>query len=625
MEAYEALVSRKKSLAVAAVALGLLGAQGAGVAYGQEETTGGGTTTAPTPAPGPGGGDTVITEDDDRVGAGDVLVIEGGYVVGPGASLILKDADGTTGSFVDGKNAAFEKGEGETLRLRVTKEPTGLKGGDKALSTEGLVVESSKKIQQEETPPPTVEETPPPPGGTTGFETTGGPAPETTGGPAPETTAEEPPGGATDANQPEVLGPQETTAPDEGTVPEEPGGETPNGRPVEIGEESTVDAGDVLLVEGAYDVVAEGASAVLTDDDGTTGTLVDGENAEFTPAESVLELAVTGNVLELSGGDGELTLEGLAVKESEGITAPNGGGTTTGTTEPETEEPRAEEPRAEEPRAEGPDEIPVGDPNRTATPETPDETTALPEETTAMQPEGTVLPEDTTAMQPEGTGEPLPVPDEGTVPNEECAGAAEIETFSGSEGMSTAPFETAGGSFQVVYEVAREGAAEDDLGQGGTTADGGSEVSGEFGLTVRALEHETGERVAEETAEAATGEMMVEMGPGLYALEIAPVNSDYAVTVMDCQEEDSPEEDPREGTTEEPTPEEITERYGDPGRIVEEERKETPPAPSPDGGTLLPVRLPDTGGAAAVVLPVLSVLLGTGMLAGAIIRRRRDR
>ncbi len=621
MEAYEALVSRKKALAVAAVALGLLGAQGAGVAYGQEETTGGGGTTAPTPAPGPGGGDRVITEDDDRVGAGDVLVIEGGYVAGPGASLILKDADGTTGSFVDGKNAAFEKGEGETLRLRVTKEPTGLKGGDEALSTEGLAVESSKKIRQE-TPPPTAVEPPPPPGGTTG----GG------GSTAPETTAEEPPGGATDANQPEVLDPQETTPPDEGTVPEEPGAETPNGRPVEIGEESAVDAGDVLLLEGAYDVVvAEGASVVLTDADGTTGTLVDGENAEFTPAESVLELAVTGNVLELSGGDGELTLEGLAVKESEGITAPDGGGTTTGTTEPEAEEPRAEEPRAAEPQAEepkaaeGPDEIPVGDPNRTATPETPEETTALPEETTAMQPEGTVLPEETTAMQPEETGGPLPVPDEGTVPNEECVGAAEIETFSGSEGMTTAPFETAGGSFQVLYEVAREGAAEDDLGQGGTTADGGSEGSEEFGLAVAALEHETGERVAEETAEAATGEMMVETGPGLYALEIAPMNSEYAVTVMDCQEEDSPEEDPREGTAEEPTPEEITDRYGDPGRVVEEERNETPPAPSPEGGTLLPARLPDTGGAAAVVLPVASVLLGTGMLAGAIIRRRRDR
>ncbi len=599
MEAYEALASRKKALAVAAVALGLIGTQGAGVAYGQEETTtGGGTTAAPTP--GPGGGDTVITEDDDRVGAGDVLVIEGGYVAEKGASLVLKDADGTTGSLVDGKNARFEKGEGETLRLEVTKEPAGLKGGDEALSTDGLAVESSEGIEA-----PPAEETPPP-GETTGGGTTA----------APETTGEEPSGGPTAANQPEVLGPQETTAPN---------GETPNGRPVEIGEESAVDAGDVLLVEGGYEV-AEGATLVLADADDTTGTLVDGGNAEFTAGEGVLEVAVTGNVMELSGGDGELTLEGLAVKESDGITSLGGDATTTGSTEP-SEEPEADEPEAEEPKpAEEPDEIPVGDPNRVATPEAQDETTALTEETTA-------LTEETTDEQPpEETGGPLTVPeDEGTVPNEECAGAAEIETFSGSEGMTTAPFETAGGSFQVVYEVAREGASEDE-GQGGTTvdggttADGGAKDSGQFGLTIVALEHESGERVAEEAAEAATGEMMVETGPGLYALEIAPVKSEYAVTVMDCQEEDSPEEDPREGTAEEPpTPEEINDRYGDPGRIVEEERKETPPAPSPDEGTLLPARLPDTGGAAAVALPVASVLLGLGILGGALLRNSRGR
>lgn len=214
---------------------------------------------------GPVAGEEVVLKDDNRVGAEDVLVIAGAYELDDGAALTLRDADGTSGTLTDGENATF-KADDEKLKIEATGRPADLSGGDGEMSSDGLTVSGSEGVQQ--------------------------------------------------------AGPEETTE----TTEEDPGGDSgqepgtgPNGRQVEIADESVVDTGDVLLIEGRY-AVEEDASLTLKDADGTTGLLREGENASITAEEDGLRVEVSANVMELSGGDGQLTLADPEVSDSEGIT-----------------------------------------------------------------------------------------------------------------------------------------------------------------------------------------------------------------------------------------------------------------------------------------------------------------
>jgi hypothetical protein len=229
---------------------------------------------------GPVAGEEVVLMDDNRVGGEDVLLIEGAYELDDGASLTLEDADGTSGTLTDGENATITA-DGEKLKIEATGRPADLSGGDGELSSDGLTVAGSEGARQA--------------------------VPEET---TTEVTDEEP-----------------------GEDREQKPGTAPDGRHVEIADESVVDAGDVLLIAGRY-AVEEDASLTLKDADGTTGLLREGQNASITAEEDGLRVEVSENVLELSGGDGRLTLADLEVSDSEGITMidETTGGTTSGTT-----------------------------------------------------------------------------------------------------------------------------------------------------------------------------------------------------------------------------------------------------------------------------------------------------
>jgi hypothetical protein len=508
----------------------------------------------------------VVFEDDDRVGDGDVLVIEGtGFEVGDGASLTLRDADGTSGTLLDGENADFsaveETGGGsgseaaQGLRIDVTGPPQDVGGtGDDYLSTDGLTVQEAENVGRPETQEPDE-----------GTEPDGSTGPETTG---PETT----------------------------TGPGEPeGGESLEGTPVEPGEESVVDVGDVLLLEGHYEAPAEGASLRLVDEDYTYGLLVDGENADFSSEEGALRVEVTGNVQELAGGDARLSLAGLTVAEAEGID-PSGGETTSPDEGTEPDEGTV-------PETTTPVDFPQTNPETTE-PETtePDEGTQ-PEDT---QPEAT----DPESTEPETTGrEEEP---------EACEAPVEIDEFTGSEGQVSGAFETTGGRFRLGYEVA----AADDAGGGETGTAADPEASLAIGVLEGAGDEE---RFGEPVEVEGSGAVAVEAPPGVYRLELVPSDgASFKVSVEDCTGV-RPEADPEDDEKEQPrSPDEIHERYGDPERIVKEEREEGDP-PTYDGDTGLPTRLPDTGGWGLAEAAVAGAAVGLGGIVFFLVAARRGR
>jgi hypothetical protein len=67
------------------------------------------------------------------LGAGSTLVFAGDFSVAPGASVVVADADGTRGTFIDGQNANITGNGGITLE--VTGDPTNVSGGEGALNS----------------------------------------------------------------------------------------------------------------------------------------------------------------------------------------------------------------------------------------------------------------------------------------------------------------------------------------------------------------------------------------------------------------------------------------------------------------------------------------------------------
>ncbi|MEW6636301.1 MAG: hypothetical protein AB1425_05745 [Actinomycetota bacterium] len=72
-------------------------------------------------------------------------------------------------------------------------------------------------------------------------------------------------------------------------------------------DDGLLNAGDLIVFPGGFSV-APGASVVLEDADGTQGTLIDGVNAEIAGGGGI-SLAVTGDPLNVAGGDGVLSDE----------------------------------------------------------------------------------------------------------------------------------------------------------------------------------------------------------------------------------------------------------------------------------------------------------------------------
>lgn len=98
-----------------------------------------------------------------------------------------------------------------------------------------------------------------------------------------------------------------------------PGPNNADGIPVDVvAGEGELGAGDVLHVPGDY-VPAEGASITLADEDGTTGTLTDADNATLVPGAAGIGVMVEGEPTEVTGGDGSLHTTGLRAVSSNGI------------------------------------------------------------------------------------------------------------------------------------------------------------------------------------------------------------------------------------------------------------------------------------------------------------------
>lgn len=114
---------------------------------------------------------------------------------------------------------------------------------------------------------------------------------------------------------------------------EQYGERTPPSDPVAEGicvlTESTnevIDPGDVISVEGNFSVAPD-ASLVVQDEDGTRGTFIAGENAEV--SRDALEVAVIGDPINVSGGDGTLHAAGCPeIVSTTGVSPTTGGAST---------------------------------------------------------------------------------------------------------------------------------------------------------------------------------------------------------------------------------------------------------------------------------------------------------
>ena len=202
----------------------------------------------------------------DVVDAGDVLLIAGNFELAASGtvSVTLEDEDGTQGTFEDGVNAEITQQEDGSLLITVTGDPIGVAGGDSVLNTTGLTGVSSEGI----------------------------------------------------ACADEVIPPTECENPVEGATIE---ADEALGTTLDV-----VDAGDVLLIAGNFELAASGTvSVTVEDEDGTQGTFEDGANAEITQQEDgSLLITVTGDPIPVDGAGGEddvLDTAGLTGVSSEGI------------------------------------------------------------------------------------------------------------------------------------------------------------------------------------------------------------------------------------------------------------------------------------------------------------------
>jgi hypothetical protein len=117
-------------------------AGGAQVQQAQQQV---GPAAAPSPPRGPLAGAKVLvsgSDAGDTIENGDTLRINGDYQVEEGASITIEDADGTQGTFVDGRNADITETE-DGIRIEVTGKPIGVAetgtNTNKTLSEKGRV------------------------------------------------------------------------------------------------------------------------------------------------------------------------------------------------------------------------------------------------------------------------------------------------------------------------------------------------------------------------------------------------------------------------------------------------------------------------------------------------------
>ncbi len=94
-------------------------------------------------------------------------------------------------------------------------------------------------------------------------------------------------------------------------------------------EDGQLNAGDIVEYRGDYSI-SSGASVVIDDSDDTQGTFIDGRNAEISEGSGAdgIKIAVTGDPINVSGGDGVLTNKVCnSIVASTGIVgdAPGGG------------------------------------------------------------------------------------------------------------------------------------------------------------------------------------------------------------------------------------------------------------------------------------------------------------
>ena len=94
--------------------------------------------------------------------------------------------------------------------------------------------------------------------------------------------------------------------------------------------DGVVNTGDVFTFPGSV-AVSSGASMVLQDFDGTQGTLIDGKNANITSANGSLKVAVTGEPVNVFGGNGTLSDNGCKMLVASTGVAPGQTGTAAGT------------------------------------------------------------------------------------------------------------------------------------------------------------------------------------------------------------------------------------------------------------------------------------------------------
>lgn len=102
--------------------------------------------------------------------------------------------------------------------------------------------------------------------------------------------------------------------------------------------------------------------------------------------------------------------------------------------------------------------------------------------------------------------------------NEDCSGAEEVETVTGTGNQQTPEFDISGDTFRISFDT--------------TEMDSGA--SGFLGITVN---DENGDFVSSATQQGSgSGETFVNEGPGNFSLDITAVSLNYTITVEDCTE-----------------------------------------------------------------------------------------
>lgn len=82
-----------------------------------------------------GGSCLYVRSSDDLFNKGDAAGYPGAFSVAPGASLVLDDADGSLGTFIDGENAQISERRGGGIAVAVTGNPINVGGGNGELNS----------------------------------------------------------------------------------------------------------------------------------------------------------------------------------------------------------------------------------------------------------------------------------------------------------------------------------------------------------------------------------------------------------------------------------------------------------------------------------------------------------